>query len=131
MEPIVAAEMTMWKDRLVELGVIVGLLWSLLKYVFEPRLLRVIEQKADQRVTVALANIKLLEARMEQVERDHIATDNALHLVGEGLARVTKVMEGLSTQLGRHGESLAYIEGTMRARAPRQPFIHGDNHEGP
>lgn len=101
-------------------SVIVGGLYSLLRFIFEPRLHKTIDAKID-------AATEPLEARMHKVETAEAATSSAVHQVGEDVKRVTLIMEKLAEQSLAQGRSLAYIEGTMRSRAPRVPWQDGQS----
>lgn len=101
-----------------------GLLWSVVRFIFEPHVRRVVQavvkaefaakEKAEAAEVAAAQDLArrmgLLEDRMTKVESGAERTSDAVGRVEEGMARQTKILERLTEKLEVVTLTVARIE---------------------
>lgn len=125
-----------WRGLMVELLAIGATVWTLLKFIFEPRLTSAIEAKAkaiaDARVEPITTSIAEMQEKLDELDRESVVQGAAVRRITEAVDRSTHLLQRVADKLESQGKSLAYIEGTMRNRHPREPWPNqhrGDDDE--
>lgn len=114
------------RDWLFGAVAILGTLWAVLKYVFQPHVTRTVRtamHSDTQRLTSMAQRLALVEDAVNELRRDGREQDTALKELrtetAEGFRRTTATLERIDENAQEVAKAVARIEGRMEARAPR------------
>lgn len=132
MDPDLSPSVT--KELVLSLTAVLAVVWSTLRFIFEPRFHNVIDLKAtaiaEAKMAPIVKSIAKLQEQLDAVEQDGQERSRAVDRMSIAVDKSAGLLERVVVRLEQQGQSLAYIEGTMRGRPPRTKVEHVDDDHG-
>ena len=104
------------RDSAMQLGAVVALVYGLLRFIFEPRLVQLINTAIKHKLAPAHESIAALEEQMAKNERKADKTETAIASVAESINRITKMMEVVTDDVAQQGRHLSFLAGQGEQR---------------